>query len=218
MLPVGCKAATVVAQPGMGTASRAAAVVVWPFPTPGRLPLFSTVTGRCLDACSSHYICSSTVTARHHFRPPDFSKQFREKKSDIVNFLKSLEFWRNIMYQMMQLKMHAWLAILYFCQEMVPSSQQPSEGGCWAPFSYSWGLKQAPRAPVREHVIPFNPDGHLPVARGGHSCSPPGALRAHTSNRSHAAEEKLYCRWKITERCHRLATFFNGPPPTFRKF
>jgi hypothetical protein len=62
------------------------------FPTLGRLPLFSTVTGRCLDARSSHYICSSTVTARHHFRPPDSSKQFRKKKSDIVNFLKSLEF------------------------------------------------------------------------------------------------------------------------------
>jgi hypothetical protein len=30
----------------------------------------------------------------------------RKKLSDIVNFLKSLEFWRNIMYQMMQLKMH----------------------------------------------------------------------------------------------------------------
>jgi hypothetical protein len=26
------------------------------FPTPGRLPLFSTVTGRCLDARSSHYV------------------------------------------------------------------------------------------------------------------------------------------------------------------
>ena len=30
----------------------------------------------------------------------------RKKLSDIVNFLKSLEFWRNIMYQMVQLKMH----------------------------------------------------------------------------------------------------------------
>jgi hypothetical protein len=30
----------------------------------------------------------------------------KKKLSDIVNFLKSLEFWRNIMYQMMQLKMH----------------------------------------------------------------------------------------------------------------
>jgi hypothetical protein len=46
---------------------------------PGRLPLFSTVTGRCLNARSSHFICSSTVTARHHFRPPDYSMQFCEK-------------------------------------------------------------------------------------------------------------------------------------------
>jgi hypothetical protein len=28
-----------------------------------------------------------------------------KKLSDHVNFLKSLEFWKNIMYQMMQLKM-----------------------------------------------------------------------------------------------------------------
>jgi hypothetical protein len=31
----------------------------------------------------------------------------KKKLSYILNFLKSLEFWRNIMYQMMQLKMHA---------------------------------------------------------------------------------------------------------------
>jgi ABC-type polysaccharide transport system permease subunit len=43
--------------------------------------------------------------------------------SDIVNFLKSLDFWRNIMYQMVQLKMHGFWAILYVCQEMVPSRQ-----------------------------------------------------------------------------------------------
>jgi hypothetical protein len=36
-----------------------------------------------------------------------FLKTVPQKKlSDIVNFLKNLEFWRNIMYQMMQLKMH----------------------------------------------------------------------------------------------------------------
>jgi hypothetical protein len=29
------------------------------------------------------------------------------------------------------------------------------------------GLKEAPRAHVREHVTPFNLVGHLPVARGG---------------------------------------------------
>jgi hypothetical protein len=39
------------------------------------------------------------------------------------------------------------------------------------------GLKEASQAPIREHVTPFKTAGHLPVARGGHSCSPPGALR-----------------------------------------
>jgi hypothetical protein len=63
------------------------------------------------------------------------------------------------------------------------------------------GLKDAPRAPVREHVTLFNTAGHLPVARGSHSSSSPGALRAHTSNRSHVAEEKSYWCWKIAERC-----------------
>jgi hypothetical protein len=71
------------------------------------------------------------------------------------------------------------------------------------PFLADGGLKEAPRAPVREHVTPFNTAGHLPVARRGvgHSCSPPDALRAHTSNRSHVAEEKSYWHWKIAERC-----------------
>jgi hypothetical protein len=69
------------------------------------------------------------------------------------------------------------------------------------PFLAVGGLKDVPGAPVRDHVTPFNTAGHLPVARGGHSCSTPGALRAHTSNRSHVAEEKSYWRWKIAERC-----------------
>jgi hypothetical protein len=62
-------------------------------------------------------------------------------------------------------------------------------------------LKEAQRVPVREHVTPFNTAGHLPVARGGHPCFPTGALRAHTSIRSHVAEEKSYWRWKIAEWC-----------------
>jgi hypothetical protein len=113
------------------------------------------------------------------------------------------------MYQMMQLKMHGFWAILYVFQEMVPNSQQLPEGGCWAPFSCSWGTEGGSMAPVREHVTPINMAGHLPEARGGLSCSLSGALRAHTSNRSHVAEEKSYWRWKIAERCqlrHRTAT------------
>jgi hypothetical protein len=45
------------------------------------------------------------------------------------------------MYQMMLLKMHGFWAILNVCQEMVPSCQQPPVGGCWAPFSCSWGTE-----------------------------------------------------------------------------
>jgi hypothetical protein len=63
------------------------------------------------------------------------------------------------------------------------------------PFLAVGGLKEAP--PAREHFTPFNTAGHLPVARGGHSCSPPGALHAHTGNQSNVAEEKSYWRWKI---------------------
>jgi hypothetical protein len=37
------------------------------------------------------------------------------------------------------------------------------------PFLAVGGLKEAPRAPVREHVTHFNPFGHLSVARGGYS-------------------------------------------------
>ena len=43
------------------------------------------------------------------------------------------------------------------------------------PFLAFGGLKGAPWIPVREHVTPFNPADHLPVARGGHFCSPPAA-------------------------------------------
>jgi hypothetical protein len=53
------------------------------------------------------------------------------------------------------------------------------------PFLTVGGLTEALRVPVREHVTSFNTAGHLPVARGGHFLSPPGALRTHTSNRSH---------------------------------
>jgi hypothetical protein len=35
------------------------------------------------------------------------------------------------------------------------------------PFLAVGGLKEAPRAPVREHITPFNMAGHLLVAHGG---------------------------------------------------
>jgi hypothetical protein len=103
MLPLGCRPAGVVVQLGVGTESRkkysliptgACSVTqvapcggncspVRSFRTPRRLLLFSTVTGPCPDACSSHYISSIAVTVQHHFRPPDFSKQFREKRQTL---------------------------------------------------------------------------------------------------------------------------------------
>jgi hypothetical protein len=33
------------------------------------------------------------------------------------------------------------------CQEIVPSSQQPLKGGCWAPLSCSWGTEGGPTGP-----------------------------------------------------------------------
>jgi hypothetical protein len=50
-----------------------------------------------------------------------------------------------------------------YTQEMVPSLRVAVAH----PFLAVGGLKETPRAPVREHVTPFNMAGHLPVARGG---------------------------------------------------
>jgi hypothetical protein len=59
------------------------------------------------------------------------------------------------MSQMVQLNMHGFWAILYVCQEMVPSSQQPPEGGCWTPFCYSWGTEGGPTGhrPGAHHTL-----------------------------------------------------------------
>jgi hypothetical protein len=113
-------------------------------------------------------------------------------------FWKVWNFGRN-MYQMMELKMHGFWAILSVCLVMVPSGQQPPEVGI--NFLAVGELKEASRVPIQEHVTPFKTASHLPVAHGGHSCSPQGVLRAHTSNRSKVGEEKSYWRWKIAERC-----------------
>ena len=55
----------------------------------------------------------------------------------------------------MKLKMHGFGAVLYVCQEIVPSSQQPPEGGCWAPFSCSWGTEGGPAGlrPGERHTL-----------------------------------------------------------------
>jgi hypothetical protein len=103
-----------------------------PLPGCSQLPLYMQRHGHCTIP---------SQTAR-------FLKAVPRKKSlDIINFLKCLEFWRNIMNQMMQLETHGFRAILYVCHEMVPSSQQPPEGGCWAPLSCSWGTEGCPTGP-----------------------------------------------------------------------
>jgi hypothetical protein len=88
-----------------------------------------------------------------------------------------------------------------------PSSQQPPEGGCWAPFSCSLRTEGCPTSPHPGARYTF-PHGRSPSSgTWGHSCSSPGALRVHTSNQSHVAEEKLYWRWKIAERCQVKAPY-----------
>jgi hypothetical protein len=66
------------------------------------------------------------------------------------------------------------------------------------PFLAVGGLKGAPRAPVQEHVTPFNMAGHLPVALLFLSRRLAGA---HKQSQSHVAEEQSYWRWKIARRC-----------------
>jgi hypothetical protein len=106
MSPFGCRPAAVVAQPGMGTASRAAAVVhqYGHFRRPDGFRFSQrSPAGAWMLAAPTIY-----TAARLPLQSARFLKAVPRKKklSDIVNFLKSLEFWRNIMYQMMQLKMH----------------------------------------------------------------------------------------------------------------
>jgi hypothetical protein len=65
---------------------------LWPVPGCSQLPLYKQQHG---------HRTAPLQIARFLKAVP------RKKLSHIVNFLKSLEFWRNIMYQMMQMKMHS---------------------------------------------------------------------------------------------------------------
>jgi hypothetical protein len=108
MSPFGCRLATVVAQPGMGTASRAAAVVYQygHFRCPDGFHFSQrSPAGAWMLAAPTIYAAARSPHGTTSDRPIPQSSSAK-KLSDIVNFLKSLEFWRNIMYQMMQLKMH----------------------------------------------------------------------------------------------------------------
>jgi hypothetical protein len=125
MSPFGCRPATVLAQPVIGTASRAAAVV-----------------HQYGHFRSSHNICSSTVTVRHHFRQPDSSKQLREKScqtlwlfSKVWNFGKrSCIKWCN------------WKCMI--CEQSYVSAKNFFlVVNSWAPFSRSWGTEGGPTGP-----------------------------------------------------------------------
>jgi hypothetical protein len=98
---------------------------------------------------------------------------------------------------MMQLKMHDVWAVLYICQEMVLRSQQPPEDGCWAPVSCNLGTKEAPWTPSGSTSHPSTWLAFFQWHMGGIS----GTLWVHKFNRTHGAEKKSYCRWKVAERC-----------------
>jgi hypothetical protein len=145
-------------------------------------------------------------------------------------FSKKFGIWRNIMNQIMQMKMHGFRATLYVCHEMVPSSQRPPEGGCWAPFSCSWGTEGCPTGPRpgARHTLQHG----RPPSSGtwGALLFPFGRLAGAHEQSFPCSGRKSYWCWKISERCQlrcRTATvrllcdaffFLNGPPPTFRKF
>jgi hypothetical protein len=157
-----------------------------------------------------------------------FLKAVPWQRSGIVNFLKRLEFWRNHVSKFNDATENEQSYVFARKWSLIVNSHL--RVAVVHPFLAVVGLKEVPRAPVREHVTPFKTAGHLPAARGGggYSCSPPDALREHASNWSNITEEKSFWRWKVAERCQlrrRTATvrllcdaFFNGPLSTFRTF
>jgi hypothetical protein len=95
----------------MGTASRAAAVVrhYGHFRRPDGFSFSQrSPAGAWMLAAPTIYAAARSPHGTTSDRPIPQSSSAKKKKrlSYIVNFLKSLEFWRNIMYQMMHLKMH----------------------------------------------------------------------------------------------------------------
>jgi hypothetical protein len=138
MSPFGCRPTAVEAQSGMGTASRAAAV----------------------------------VRQYSHFRRPD-GFRFSQRSPAGIWILAAptikFEIWRNIMYQMMQLVSEQFYMSARKWSLVFNSLLRVAVGH---PFLAVGGLKEAQRAPVQEHVTPFNPTSHLPVARGGGTPAP----------------------------------------------
>jgi hypothetical protein len=104
MSPFGCRPAAIVALPGMGTASREAAVVhqYGHFRRPDGFSFSQrSPAGAWMLAAPTLYAAARSPHDTTSGRPIPQSSSVKKVVS-----LKSLEFWRNIMYQMMQLKMH----------------------------------------------------------------------------------------------------------------
>jgi hypothetical protein len=92
----------------METASRAVAVVhqYGHFRRPDAFRFSQrSPAGAWMLAAPTVYAAARSPHGTSSDRPIPQSSSAK-KLSVIVNFLKSLVFWRNIMYQMMQLKMH----------------------------------------------------------------------------------------------------------------
>jgi hypothetical protein len=128
----------------------------------------------------------------------------RKKLSDIVNFLKSLKFSTNHhtpVYQMMQLKMHGFWAILYICQEMVPKIQQPRT------LFLQLGDWRRPHGPLSGSTS--HPSIRLATFQW-HSCMFPSGRLAGAHNQSGPRSGgKSYCNRKVAEVC-----FTNQPIPS----
>jgi hypothetical protein len=157
MSSFGCRPAAVVAQPVMGNASRAAAVV-HQYGHFRRLDGFRFSQRSPEDAwilaAPTIYAAARSPHGYTSDRPiPQSSSAI--KVSEIVIFLKRLEFWRNI-------KWFNWKCMVYeqSCMSasklsLVVNSHLRVAGG--HPFLAVGGLKEAPPAPIRWHV------GGIPV-------------------------------------------------------
>jgi hypothetical protein len=108
MSPFVCRPAAVVAQPGMGNQVLQRQLCTSTIIFNARTATVFLNGQRPVPGCSQlqlyiqqHGHCTAPIRIARFFKAVP-----QKKMSDIVNFLKILEFWRNIMYQMMQLEMH----------------------------------------------------------------------------------------------------------------
>jgi hypothetical protein len=128
------------------------------------------------------YICSSTVTTSDHPIP----KSSPAKK--VVRHCEFSEVWN--FGETSCIKSCNWKCLV--------SEQSYMSARKWS-LVVNIHLRVAVGHPFLAVGPPSESTSH-PLTRldtfqchvGGHSCSPPGALRAHTSNWSHLAEEKSY--------------------------